>query len=741
MSVLTIGYEAFSYCDNLTEVIIPATVTSIGEKAFSYCDNLTEVTISNSVTSISNSELTIGSWAFQNCKSLKEVSIGDSVTSIGNNAFEGCSGLTDVSIGDSVLTIGSWAFSYCTSLTDVKIPYKVTSIGDYTFSDCSSLANVTIPDFVKSIGAGAFFQCTSLKEVTIPDFVTIIGKGAFSKCSSLTNVTIPDLVTSIGDGVFFMCTSLTNVTIPNSVLTIGRGAFLKSGITDIHVTKHTFDTGKFDLNTLNKDIDEKVKFRGRYMKIHILRYFTATIDARNDTIIFQNGGALTKTDVSNSGLTTNTNIKYVYIEHHTSIGSEAFLDCSGIEKITIPATVTDISENAFKNAFSEDVLGIKIVVDELNTTYHVADGALYRNTPERIGSRLIKLPINSYHSNITNLTSYKIPDYTHSIADYAFYNRKSINTITVPPLVRSIGTRAFETNTDPSEKNVTINMSNFTLYYLNKYYDLSMSPDFSYNSIETSYTANNFFGADVASLNITLDTEFRINTSDSSNILESIDVSGNKKNVVVSNYQSIAADCFENNNNMEYIALENSIDCSLNTIGSGAFANCSNLQQVLYADEEHIELYNKNKDQEYKIQSAYNTINDLSGNEDVSGIFQNCVSLGRFNVPKNVATIPHYAFKDCYNLVVVQMAENTKTIHNEAFENCYLLRFLQLLSVTNLGENIASTSFITDVTIPNELDNLTNVDMEEVLTNLSISNIKTIKLTQNALSNANQQSN
>ena len=122
---------------------------------------------------------------------------------------------------------------------------------------------------------------------------------------------------------------------------------------------------------------------------------------------------------------------------------------------------------------------------------------------------------------------------------------------------------------------------------------------------------------------------------------------------------------------MEYIALENSIDCSLNTIGSGAFANCSNLQQVLYADEEHIELYNKNKDQEYKIQSAYNTINDLSGNEDVSGIFQNCVSLGRFNVPKNVATIPHYAFKDCYYLVVVQMAENTKTIHNEAFENCY----------------------------------------------------------------------
>ena len=410
------------------------------------------------------------------------------------------------------------------------------------------------------------------------------------------------------------------------------------------------------------------------------------------------------------------------------------MDCSNIEKITIPSTLHDISENAFNNAFSEDVSGIKIAVvsNKYFNRYRIENGALYKNTTKRIGSRLIKLPIASDHSNSRQLKSYKIPDYTHSIADYAFYNCKSINTITVPPLVRSIGKHAFEIDSDSStSSNVTINMSNFTLYYLNKYYDLSMSPDFSYNSIETSYTANNFFGAD-ASLNIKLDTEFLINPPNSSNnILESMPVTGSKKKyVVVSNYQSIAAGCFKNNNHMKYIALENSIDRSLNTIGSGAFADCSNLQQVLYADQEHIDLYNNNKDQEYKIQSAYNTINDLSGNENTSGIFQNCEWLTTFNIPENVPTIPHYAFKDCYGLLTVQMTENTKTIHNEAFKNCYNLTFLDLFSVTNVGRNIIKTGFLESVTIPNKLDNITESDLADLIADISISNIQDIKTAQ-----------
>jgi len=781
-SIESIGASAFSYCPSMTIVTIGDNVTSIGNKAFQGCSSLENMSIPASVKSI-------GSEAFQGCSSLENMSIPASVKSIGNKAFSGCSSLENMSIPASVKIIGKYTFLDCSGLENVSIPNSVDSISDSAFQNCSGLKTVTLglyvtlsigndafngcsslssinqffgintlPKYVMSIGNRAFYKCTGLENMSIPGVLTSIGDQAFALCSSLKTVTLgtevktigkkafrgcsslssinqffginnlPRFVTSIGDNAFQGCTNLTNVTIPESVKTIGTNAFLNSGITDMYVTEYAFNNGKFGLNKLPKDINGRVQFRGKLMEIKSLPSFkTTTTDASNDTIIFQNGGPLTKTDVSNSGLTRNTNIKYVYIEHHTSIGSEAFLDCSHIEKITIPATVTDISENAFNNAFNRDLLDTKIVVDVFNKKYRMEDAALYRNTPERIGSRLIKLPIASDHSNFT---SYNIPEYTHSIADYAFYNCSNIQTITVPPLVRSIGTDAFKTNTDRSNNNVTINMSSFTLYYLNKYYDLSISPDFSYNSIETLYTAKNFFGAERASLNITLDTEFLINTSDSSNILKPIDVSGNKKNVVVSNYQSIAANCFKNNNNMKYIALENSIDCSLNTIGSGAFANCSNLQQVLYADQEHIDLYNNNKDQEYKIQSAFNTINDLSGNEDVSGIFQNCRLLTAFYIPKNVPTIPHYAFKDCHALFIVHLTENTKTIHKEAFENCYTLWFINLLSVTSLELNIMGDGFLESlesITIPNKLDNITDSDLAGLIADVPNSKLKNIK--------------
>lgn len=73
---------------NVTEVVIPNTVTSIGACAFWYCENLASVTIPSSVTAI------------------------------GDNAFLG-SALTSVTIPASVTTIGEYAFTSCYNLTKV----------------------------------------------------------------------------------------------------------------------------------------------------------------------------------------------------------------------------------------------------------------------------------------------------------------------------------------------------------------------------------------------------------------------------------------------------------------------------------------------------------------------------------------------------------------------------------------------------------------------------------------------
>ena len=105
--------------------------------------------------------------------------IPDSVTSIEFATFVGCSGLTSVTIPSSVTTIGTGAFYGCSGLISVTIPNSVTSIGKSAFASCSGLTSVTIPNSVTSIGEYAFYGCNRLTSITIPNSVKKIGRNAF----------------------------------------------------------------------------------------------------------------------------------------------------------------------------------------------------------------------------------------------------------------------------------------------------------------------------------------------------------------------------------------------------------------------------------------------------------------------------------------------------------------------------------------------------------------------------------
>ena len=167
-------------------------------------------TISGDYT-VKQGTLNIALAAFGFCQSLTSVVIPDSVTTIGDYAFYECTALTSVEIGNGVTTIGKWAFDTCTSLTSVVLPDSVTTISYHAFSNSDKLVSVVIPDSVTYIGDEAFWACYSLASIVIPDSVTYIGSYTFSRCIGLTSVVIPDSVTYIDAGAFSWCESLTDV--------------------------------------------------------------------------------------------------------------------------------------------------------------------------------------------------------------------------------------------------------------------------------------------------------------------------------------------------------------------------------------------------------------------------------------------------------------------------------------------------------------------------------------------------
>ena len=175
-SVTSIGYWAFQWCTGLTSVTIGSGVTSIGESAFSFCIDLKKVIVKDIAAwcgikfdgSDSNPLCYARHIYSDEDTEITNLIIPNSVTSIGNFAFQYCSGLTSVTIGNSVTSIGNYAFLGCSGLTSVTIGSGVTSIGGSAFENCSGLTSVTIGSGVTSIGNLAF------DGVDIPTIISLI---------------------------------------------------------------------------------------------------------------------------------------------------------------------------------------------------------------------------------------------------------------------------------------------------------------------------------------------------------------------------------------------------------------------------------------------------------------------------------------------------------------------------------------------------------------------------------------
>ena len=112
---------------------------------------------------------------------------------------------------------------------------------------------------------------------------------------------------------------------------------------------------------------------------------------------------------------------------------------------------------------------------------------------------------------------------------------------------------------------------------------------------------------------------------------------------------------------------------SVTTIGHGAFAWCSNLQEFRgkFASEDGRCLIVDGVlnsfaigcgATEYAIPDGVTTIGDEA--------FYNCSSLTSVTIPDSVTTIGNYTFDDCSSLTSITIPDSVTTVGNYAFDDC-----------------------------------------------------------------------
>lgn len=433
--------SAFLGCSALTNLTVPKSVKYIGSSAFYGCSGLEEIELpflgsqrgsgkrlsylwdesSNNYPLrkvVVTDETSIGSSAFVGCKNLTSVRIDAPVESIGANAFDGCSKLTEIILPDTLKSMGSSVFKGCGNLNGVKFPANLTGISASAFYNCLSLTSVVLPSTVETIGSSAFSGCSNLSNLEICPGVKTISDSAFSGCRALKRIEIPKTVTRIGSGAFAGCDALEELILPF----VGYGRDLSSN--------EGFGVFGYIFGQVSS---------GGVSQYCAGDYFTSYYDSRSFSIP-KSIRKITITDETNlavgafSGLSW---VKEIEVNDGISyIGNRAFLGCHSLPAFDIPKTTTVIGSDAFMYCDALESVAVPSSVLSIN------ERAFGYCT--NLVSAVVKPGCSSLGKSVfygcTRLESVALPHTVTEIGADSFYKCAAITNIVIPSCVKSVKT-------------------------------------------------------------------------------------------------------------------------------------------------------------------------------------------------------------------------------------------------------------------------------------------------------------
>lgn len=462
-SFTSIGDNAFAGAKNLTECVVPETVTSIGSDAFDGC-TLGSDPLKN--LAASSEAVKIGANAYKGNK-FADVTIPEGYTDIADGTFLDCTSLAtlnkasgvDLVLGN-IKTIGSEAFKNTKLNFDPIAATEDTleSVGKGAFENCTAIPSVVYPSGtgVSKIEADTFKGCTGLKIVTIPEEIKQIDSNSFKGDTTLTTVTLPNSITTvvpdntsdngqISSSAFDGCARIKTASLPASLTGDANGTttpsdFVLSASKDS--LKELTVTGDSDNVTVGTALQGAAKLE----KVVI----GAGITAIGTTDLAFAGTLVSLDDTRPKGAFSDCkNLSSVTLpDGLTVIGDGSFQETGKLQYVSVPSSVTTIGRNAFANSGLES--------DPLSG----ATGAISIASGAFAGCN--KLPSVTLPSGVTVIndsvfkgcSSLTDPDLANStvttIGDHAYEDCISLGadvsgkkTLDLPSTVTKIGTDAF----------------------------------------------------------------------------------------------------------------------------------------------------------------------------------------------------------------------------------------------------------------------------------------------------------
>jgi len=480
--------------------------------------------------------------------------------------------------------------------------------------DCQS-DYLIVPEYidgyrVTNIGSFAF-EGWAITHITLPEGVTNIESDAFNGCAYLQQIDLPESVTEIGSKAFANCTSLETINIPSLVKIINSETFIDcSALTIVKI-------GGYVQNI------ESAAFYG-CSSLAEIGYYEGTVEEWN---------RIEKA----AGWDDSTGDYVVYCTDGTVTG----------------------------NPFSE---GLSYYLSEEG--YVISGMGSCTDTHLRIpsvidGNNIAMIGASAFQ-DCYDITEVTIGDGINVLGDFIF-KRTSINKITIPASVTSIGDYVFdgcgalteivyEGTVAEWEKVMKASSwiegaNEYCAVYCTDGIGSKDPSTFRYDAfVDGTCEITGYFGKET--------------------IVYIPDEIGGYK------VTSIGASTFEGNTDIEIVIIPSGVK----SIGANAFKGCTGLTNINIPDSV--------TDIEYE---AFRDCTDLKSVQLGGGIrylhsyvFAGCTSLTEVNIPDNIINIGTGAFMDCTSLTMVTGGEGITGIKTSAFSGCVNLSYIEI------GEKIRS---------------------------------------------------